>query len=125
MKYLSAAAIACAATMAGCATDSTGLTTSAIDGKTAPAAVASSKVDPACVTLLAQIDQLRKEGVVDRAQQVASKGKSSTVNVKRDSLAKLTELDRINADYQAKCSTISPATTTAQVATPQAPKAKP
>lgn len=125
MKHVTAATIVCAAMMAGCAADSVGLTTSAIDGKSAPSTTATAKVDPACVTLLSQIDQLRKDGVVDRAQQVANKGKTSTVNVKRESLSKLTELDRINAEYQAKCSTISPAATTAQAAASQPVKATP
>ncbi len=91
----------------GCAADTAGITTSAVDPKSAPA-TATAKVDPACVTLMSQIDSIRKEGVTDRVEKVASTGKTKTVAVKRASLARMTELDKANAEFQAKCSTISP-----------------
>jgi hypothetical protein len=71
-----------------------------------------SKVDPACVTLLSQIETLRKEGVSERVQK-ASVGRTKTVSVKRATLAKVVELDKANAEYQAKCSTLSPRQTAA------------
>lgn len=71
------------------------------------------KVDPACVALTSRIDALRKEGVTDRMEKAAA-GKGATVNVKRASLAKAAELDKANAEFQAKCSTITPRPQTAQ-----------
>ncbi len=81
------------------------------------------KVDPACVTLASQIDALRREGVADRVEQ-ASKGKGTTVAVKRESLAKVAELNKANASFQARCGTVTPAAVSAP-ATPAAtpPKA--
>ena len=100
-------ALGAIALLGGCAADTAGITTSAVDPKLAPVATAS-KVDPACVSLMSQIDGLRKEGVSERVEKAASKGKTATVAVKRTSLAKMAELDKANAEFQAKCSTISP-----------------
>lgn len=92
------------------------LTTSSVDAaQQAKAAPVQPKIDPACIQLAAQIDTLRKEGVVERISQ-AAEGKSTSVQVKRASLAKMTELDKANAEFQAKCSnTPAPATATAPV----------
>jgi hypothetical protein len=101
--------------LAGCAGNSSILggstvTTSsvapAVAAVVAPAAM-TPKVDPACVALTAQIDTLRKDGVTERIEKVSA-GKTKTVNVKRVSLAKMTELDKANAEFQAKCSTLTP-----------------
>lgn len=104
-------------TLAGCANDGTlgtsNLTTSAVT----PVAAAAPKVDPVCVTLAAQIDQLRQEGSIDRLQQ-ASQGKTTSVQVKRASLAKQAELNRVNAEFQTKCATIAPKGATAAAAEP-------
>lgn len=85
------------------------------------------KVDPACVALTSKIEGLRKEGVTERVEKAAA-GKGATVSVKRDSLAKMTELDKANAEFQAKCSTITPkqqtASVPASVAAAAAPTAK-
>lgn len=108
------AMIATTGLLAGCAGDTAGLTTSSLAPAGSAPATTAAKVDPTCVTLMSRIDAIRKEGVVDRVEKVATAGKSSTVAVKRDSLAKLTELDKANAEYQAKCSTITPGATTAQ-----------
>jgi len=62
-------------------------------------------VDPACATLAARIDGLRKDGVVDRVE-AAAKGKGSTVKVKRESLTQIAELEKANLEFQAKCSTV-------------------
>lgn len=67
--------------------------------------VAKPAIDPACSALAARIDGLRKDGVVERAE-AASKGKGSTVSIKRASLGQLTELEKANAEFQAKCSTV-------------------
>ena len=94
---------ALAAALGGCSSDGgtfgSSLTTSSVEAAK-PAAV---RLDPACVALTAKIDTLRKDGVTERVEK-ASTGKTTTVSVKRESLAKMTELDRANADYQTKCS---------------------
>jgi hypothetical protein len=94
--------------MGACANDGSmigsSLTTSSVD-PSQPAKTSAAKVDPACNLLSARIDALRKEGVVERAEKVSS-GTSSTVSVKRASLAKLAELDKANAEFQSKCSTV-------------------
>ena len=115
---------------AGCADGSTGLMSTASLGTAtanpAIAGAASPKSDPACVALTARIDAIRKDGVVDRAEKAAT-GKTTTVSVKRESLAKLAELDKANAEFQAKCAR---PLTTALVSPPPAatvapPAAKP
>ncbi len=88
--------------LAACADGSTGLLSTASLGTTAPVVAAAPQTDPACVALTARIDALRKDGVVDRVEK-ASNGKSKTVSVKRESLAKVAELDRANSEFQAKC----------------------
>ena len=97
---------ALAALLAGCSSDGgmlgSSLTTSSVDPAKA-ATAAAPKLDPACVALTAKIDALRKDGVTERVEKVST-GKTSTVSVKRESLVKLTELDRANSDYQSKCS---------------------
>ena len=95
--------------LSGCASQSGILQTGAITtpGATGQTAAMQPKVDPACVTLSAQIDNLRKEGVTERIEKVSA-GKSKTVSVKRESLAKMTELAKADAEFQAKCSTIRP-----------------
>lgn len=91
--------------MAGCANDSVfggaNLTTASI--------AKTSKVDPACVSLSARIDALKQEGTVGRVEKVAL-GKSKTAVVKRASLKKVAELNQLNNEFQAKCSTITPRT---------------
>jgi hypothetical protein len=72
---------------------------------------AKPSVDPACQALSSRIEALRRDGVVERAEAV-SKGKGTSVKVKRASLAQLAELDKANADFQAKCS-MAPRTVTA------------
>lgn len=97
---------------AGCANDGT-LTTAAITPKPAESKVAA--VDPACATLASQIDTLRKDGSVERLEKAAA-GKGKSVEVKRDALAKQAELNKANAEFQAKCGPKLPAATTAQAA---------
>ncbi len=104
------------AMLGGCSSDSglfgNSLTTQSIGmatsgpAATAPVAMAG-KVDPACYSLSQRIDLLRQDGVTERIEK-ASVGKSATVSVKRDSLAKAAELDKANAEFQARCSTLGP-----------------
>ena len=105
-----ASIIACVAAtglgLAGCANEGSmsGLfPTSSIGGSTETvAAVMAPKIDPACTTLAAQIDGLRREGTIDRLEKVAD-GKGANVQVQRTALKKQAELNKANADFQAKC----------------------
>jgi hypothetical protein len=73
-------------------------------------------VNPQCTTLASQIDALKKDGVTERVEQ-AAKGKGTTVNVKRESLGKIAQLNALNTEFQNKCSTLPhPAATTASAA---------
>jgi hypothetical protein len=111
------AALAAALALGACSSDgllSGNTTTSALPEK--------PKVDPACVTLASQIDTLRKDGAADRVAE-ASKGKGATVTVKRESLAKVAELNKANAEFQAKCGTVAPAAATLTPAAPTPAKA--
>ena len=105
-----ASIIACVAAtglgLAGCANEGSmsGLfPTSSIGGSTETvAAVMAPKIDPACTTLAGQIDGLRREGTIDRLEKVAD-GKGANVQVQRTALKKQAELNKANADFQAKC----------------------
>ena len=125
------AAIVSASMLAGCAADGTLLQTGSITDDTSATAVAAKpKVDPACVALVAKIDSLRQEGTPSRLEKVAS-GKTPTASVKREALARMSELDKANAEFQAKCSAMgtmaaaapaaAPAATTTAAAAPVAP----
>ena len=114
--------------VAGCSADSSSLfgnalTTQAITPQVQSGATATgAKVDPVCAALAARIDSLRQDGVTERAEKAAA-GKGNTVQVKRASLGQLADLDKANAEFQAKCSTIPrPATqqAAANVVTPVA-----
>jgi hypothetical protein len=94
--------------LAACSSDGsllgTSLTTASITP--APAAKAqatAAKLDPLCISLVARIDALRKDGITGRVEK-ASVGKTKTVAVKRASLAQIAELDKANAEFQARCS---------------------
>ncbi|MEL6299964.1 MAG: hypothetical protein AAFQ45_15485 [Pseudomonadota bacterium] len=94
---LPVAVTAAALTLGGCATEPGLLTTQSLPKVAKPA------VDPACTQLSAQIADLRREGTVGRVEQVAD-GKTRMVNIKRASLKKVAELNRLNSEYRAKCS---------------------
>ncbi|MFM7084619.1 MAG: hypothetical protein ACKOW3_06425 [Hyphomicrobium sp.] len=124
------------ALLAGCSSDSnplssgnffssgTNLTTSSVS---APAPTANSqlqmaapKIDPSCSAISFRIDQLRKEGFVENLEKVST-GKSSLVTIKRDTLAKMAELQKANAEFQTKCSALG----TVAMNTPAIQPAKP
>jgi hypothetical protein len=86
------------------------------------ASLPEPKVDPACVMLTAQIDTLRKEGIVDKVEKAAAKKYKMIVA----DLVKADQLNKANAEFQSKCSTITPRTamTSASLA-PAAAAAKP
>lgn len=67
------------------------------------------KVDPACVTLTAQIDSLRNEGIADKVEKAAAKKYKMT----QADLGKAAQLNKANAEFKDKCS--ANAVTTAMV----------
>jgi len=83
------------------------LTTQSLPAQTPTTVAQAPKADPACYSLQQRIDTLRKDGVTERIEK-ASVGKTSTVAVKRASLAQAAELDKANAEFQARCSTLGP-----------------
>ncbi|MGI9478459.1 MAG: hypothetical protein ACR2PI_17285 [Hyphomicrobiaceae bacterium] len=119
-KILTFTSLVAALALAGCANGSGPnlLTTSSVS-KPKPKKVVAN---PACTALAAQIKSVRLEGTPARVHAVAT-GKTRTVSIKRASLAKVAELDRLNAEFQMKCS-MYPGTQTAAAA-PIAAPAKP
>ena len=106
IKYVMAPAMVIAALFSGgCASDGSLIGPNMATSSTTPAkpVAKAPKIDPACIQLTARIDAIRKDGIVDRVEKVST-GKSKTVSVYRSSLAKMAELDRANAEFQAKCS---------------------
>lgn len=112
-KFAIIAVSAAAAAVGGCASDNQ-LSTASLNQS------AQAQIDPTCVALANEISSLRSEGTVDRLEQAAS-GKSKNVQVKRAALAKQAELNKANAEFQAKCGPKIPQATTAQAPTPQTP----
>lgn len=100
--------LALGAVLAGCASDDmAGMFSTAAIAPPAPAAApaapaAAPRVDTACLQLAGQIDQLKKDGTIEKLEKVAD-GKSTSVQVKRAALAKQAELNKANAEYVAKC----------------------
>lgn len=120
IRYSLIPALATSILLGACAGDGAGLfQTASVAPLAEPATAAApkSRVDPACVTLASQIEGLRKEGTIDRLEKVAA-GKGDNVQVKRTALAKQAELNKANADFQAKCGPRIPTST--QAATPAA-----
>jgi hypothetical protein len=103
---------AAAAMLGACASDggSGGLfsTASVVPPQEEAKMAAKPRVDPQCVTLTSQIDQLRKEGTIERLEKVAA-GKGDKVQVKRTAIAKQAELNKANAEFQTKCAPRIPA----------------
>lgn len=117
---LVATGIALSFGLGGCASDGgLALSTGSIDQQ---AEAKTQRIDPVCVALMAKIDELRKEGTPERIAKVAT-GKTKTASVKREALARMTELDKANTEFQQKCSTL--AAPTAPATAPQAAAATP
>jgi hypothetical protein len=105
------AALLVASALGGCAADGSGfLSTASITDQQVAA-----KTDPACTALASQIEAIRKDGAAERLEKAAT-GKTATVQVKRATLAKQTELNKLNTEFQAKCSTVKPTIAQAPVA---------
>lgn len=93
--------------LAGCAGDNGPFTTGSV-GPTA--AAPEPAVDPACVTLAARLDTLRKEGIADKIEKAAAKKYKMT----QADLSKADQLTKVSAEFQNRCSTITPKPATAQ-----------
>ncbi len=105
MILIATTGLLAATLLGGCANNnSLGLTTSSLSpAKTA----AKPTVDPECVSLAARINEARVEGTPGRVADIATaENKSRIVNIKRTSLAKVAELDAMNKEFQARCSTV-------------------
>ena len=110
--------------LAGCAADgSNNLFTTGALGTAETAAASEPKVDPACVSLVSRIEGLRKEGVADKIEKAAAKKYKMT----NSDLAKADQLTKANAEFQLRCSTITPRPMSAQYSStpPSTPAAPP
>jgi hypothetical protein len=81
---------------------------------------ADTKADPACVTLAARIEALRKEGIADKIEKAAARRYKMT----RADLGKADQLTKASGELQARCSTVPPRSTTTADAPPAADKSK-
>lgn len=92
-------AVGLAAAVTGCAADgSLNLQTSSVNGQ-APQAATAPKVDPVCTALVAQIEDLRRDGIADKIEKAANKKYKMTTA----DLVKADQLNKANGDFQAKC----------------------
>ncbi|MBO0766344.1 MAG: hypothetical protein J2P50_17385 [Hyphomicrobiaceae bacterium] len=97
--------------LAGCAVDGSEgsiFTTGSLTGQQT-----AEKSDPVCVTLIARIETLRKEGIQDKIEKAAAKRYKMT----QADLAKADQLNKANSEFQARCSTVTPKPTTAAAET--------
>jgi hypothetical protein len=77
------------------------------------------KADPACATLVSQIDGLKKEGVADKvAQAAAKKYKMNTAD-----LGKADQLNKANGEFQMKCAVGPKPSQSASISAPAVPPA--
>ncbi len=111
--------LATALLLGACASDGSGnlFSTASVAPAASDADAPKSRVSNECIALNNQIEGLRKEGTIGRLEKVAA-GKGDNVQVKRTAIAKQAELNKANADFQAKCGPRLPAST--QAAAPAA-----
>ncbi len=101
--------------LAGCAGEgSENLFTTGSLNNAPTAVVAEPKVDPICVSLVSQIDGLRREGIADKIEKAAAKKYRLT----SADLNKANQLTKASADLQMRCSTITPASAQPPAAAP-------
>ena len=101
--------------LAGCAEGGDNIfTTGSLSGQP----TAETKADPACVTLAARIDTLRKEGIPDKIEKAAARRYKMT----QADLGKADQLTKTNAEFRGRCSTVPPKTTTTAEAPPATEK---
>jgi hypothetical protein len=104
--------------LAGCANDGSGpslFTTGSLGtGNETTTAAAEPRVDAQCVALVSRIEGLRKDGIPEKIEKAAAKKYKMT----NADLAKADQLNKANAEFQTRCSTITPRS----AAAPQGPK---
>jgi hypothetical protein len=95
--------------LAGCAVEGGDgiFTTGSLTGQ-----ASAEKADPACVTLASRIETLRKEGIQDKIEKAAAKRYKMT----QADLGKADQLNKANAEFQVRCSTVTPKPVTAEAA---------
>jgi len=122
LRAPSMALILAGVALAGCAGEGSNIfTTGALGTSSQAAAPPEPKVDPACVTLASRIEMLRKEGIADKIEKASAKKYKMT----QADLAKADQLTKVNAEFQLRCSTITPRPVTAQSASPISTPAAP
>lgn len=95
--------------LGGCANDGSSTFGGNMFGPTTTASIPEKpRTDPACFSLTSQIDALKKEGIAEKVEKAAAKKYKMTAA----DLNKAAQLNRSNAEFQSKCSTL---TTTAMV----------
>lgn len=111
MRHVPLALLVGAALLGGCSSDGTFLGSPITTGSIQQA----QNVDPACVSLTAEIDSLMKEGVAEKVEKAAS----SKYRLKKADLAKADRLNKANAEFQDRCALnpTTPAETAAQADT--------
>ena len=108
--------VAAGLVLAGCSGEGTdGIFTGSLANNTQNAAAPEPRIDPVCVSLVSRIDGLRREGVGDKIEKAAAKRYKMT----SADLGKADQLTKANAEFQLRCSTITPAGNSDQ--TPAAP----
>jgi len=107
--------------LAGCSGEGTdGIFTGSLANTAQNTPAPEAKVDPVCVSLVSRIDTLRREGVGDKIEKAAAKRYKMT----QTDLGKADQLTKANAEFQQRCSTITPGGNTAQAPATAAPPAK-
>jgi len=97
--------------LAGCA-NMEGFGAGGGDQMTTASVPPQPKIDPACIVLASQIDNLRREGIADKIEKAAIK----KYTMKPADLVKTDQLTKANAEFQSKCSAL-PARPPVQAAT--------
>jgi hypothetical protein len=102
--------------LAGCAGEGSEnlFTTGSLSNTSTTAAAPEPRVDPICVSLVSQLDGLRKEGIADKIEKAAAKKYKLT----SADLKKANQLTKASADLQMRCSTITPASAQPPAAAP-------
>ena len=117
-RAASAAFVAAGLMLAGCSGEGTdGLFTGSLANNTQTAS-SEPKVDPVCVSLVSRIDTLRREGIGDKIEKAATKRYKMTAT----DLGKADQLTKANAEFQMRCSTITPGSNNASAPAPAAKK---
>lgn len=100
--------------LGGCANDGSSTFGSSMFGATTTASIPEKpRTDPACFSLTSQIDTLKKDGIAEKVEKAAAKKYKMT----SADLTKAAQLNRSNAEFQAKCSTLTTAATAPPAAT--------